>query len=72
LKELNIDGDLIESTGLIQSNEVVKMQNGCVCCNLSGDLADKISTFAKQQNPKFDYMIIEGEISLLHLSSFAL
>lgn len=62
MAELNIDGDLIESTGLIQSDEVVTMQNGCVCCNLSGDLVEQITNLlANQQAPKkFDYMIIEA------------
>ena len=40
--------------------EVVTMQNGCVCCNLSGDLVDQMTNLAKQTNPTFDYMIIEA------------
>mmetsp|Transcript_3456 Transcript_3456/g.7203 ORF Transcript_3456/g.7203 Transcript_3456/m.7203 type:complete len:510 (-) Transcript_3456:337-1866(-) len=60
MAELNIDGDLIESTGLTQSDEVITMQNGCVCCNLSGDLVDRMTNLAKQQDPKFNYMIIEA------------
>lgn len=61
MAELNIDGDLIESTGLVQSEEVVTMQNGCVCCNLSGELVDQMTNLAKQRKPyKFDYMIIEA------------
>ena len=40
--------------------EVVTMQNGCVCCNLSGDLVDQMTNLAKQTHLKFDYMIIEA------------
>ena len=36
------------------------MQNGCVCCNLSGDLVHQLTNLAKQQNPAFDYMIVEA------------
>ena len=36
------------------------MKNGCVCCNLSGALVDQMTKLAKQQKPKFDYMIIEA------------
>lgn len=59
MAELNIDGDLIESTGLVQSEEVVKMQNGCVCCNLSGDLVGQMTNLATRKKP-FDMMIIEA------------
>ncbi|CAM9274162.1 unnamed protein product, partial [Heterosigma akashiwo] len=58
MAELNIDQKLIESTGLIQSEEVISMQNGCVCCSLSGDMADQVTKLANQGT--FDYMIIEA------------
>mmetsp|Transcript_3589 Transcript_3589/g.9610 ORF Transcript_3589/g.9610 Transcript_3589/m.9610 type:complete len:495 (-) Transcript_3589:140-1624(-) len=56
--ELNIDQKLIESTGLIQSEEVLSMQNGCVCCSLSGDLIEQIIKLTR--STWFDYMIIEA------------
>ena len=52
--ELNIDQKLIESTGLIQSDAVVSMQNGCICCSLSGDLVNQIATIAEKSS--FDYI----------------
>ncbi|KAL7528156.1 hypothetical protein ACHAXR_004761 [Thalassiosira sp. AJA248-18] len=36
------------------------MENGCVCCNLAGDLVEQMTALAKQTSPKFDYMIIEA------------
>ena len=56
--ELNIDQKLIESTGLIQSDSVVSMQNGCICCSLSGDLVNQIAKIVEKAS--FDYMIIEA------------
>lgn len=58
MAELNIDKSLIESSALVQSDEVIAMQNGCVCCNLKGDLVDQICSLAAQKT--FHYMIIEA------------
>lgn len=56
--ELNIDKKLIDDSALLQSDEVVAMQNGCVCCSLSGDFVKQIGDMAKSGN--FDYMIVEA------------
>ena len=59
MAELNIDKSLIESSGLVRSDEVISMQNGCVCCNLSGDLIEQIVRLATS-GKHFDYLIIEA------------
>jgi len=56
--ELNIDKGLIDQSALIQSDEVISMENGCVCCTLKSDLVDQIIKLASQKT--FDYMIIEA------------
>lgn len=56
--ELNIDKDLIDRSSLVQSDEVIAMQNGCVCCTLKNDLVDQITSLALKDT--FDYMIIEA------------
>lgn len=58
MAEVNIDKALIDQTALVQSDEVVAMQNGCVCCTLKDDLADQILGLAKRGT--FDYMIVEA------------
>ena len=58
MAELNIDQSLVEQSSVVQSDEVVAMQNGCVCCSLQNDLLDQITKLAASKN--FDYMIIEG------------
>ena len=56
--ELNIDKALIDSSSFVQKEEVIAMQNGCVCCTLKSDLVDQIKSMAL--GGKFDYMIIEA------------
>ncbi|KAK3271398.1 hypothetical protein CYMTET_20250 [Cymbomonas tetramitiformis] len=58
MAELNIDKDLIDHSALVQSDEVIAMQNGCVCCTLKSDLVDQIIALAKKN--VFDYMMIEA------------
>lgn len=60
MAELNIDKTLIESSGLVQSDEVISMENGCVCCNLSGDLIEQILKLTQNKETPFDYLIIEA------------
>ncbi|KAK3239736.1 hypothetical protein CYMTET_50358 [Cymbomonas tetramitiformis] len=58
MAELNIDKDLIDQTAFVQSDEVIAMQNGCVCCTLKSDLVEQMIALAKKN--VFDYMIIEA------------
>ncbi len=58
MAELNIDQSLVEQSSIVQSDTVVAMQNGCVCCSLQNDLLEQITKLAASKN--FDYMIIEG------------
>lgn len=58
MAELNIDQALVEQSTVIQSEDVVSMENGCVCCSLQEDLVKQIIELAASNT--FDYMIIEG------------
>ncbi|XP_066915489.1 zinc chaperone YciC-like [Clytia hemisphaerica] len=55
---LNIDKSLIDQSALVQSDEVIAMQNGCFCCTLQSDLVDQIVSLASKNI--FDYMLIEA------------
>ena len=55
---LNIDKSLIDQSALVQSDEVIAMQNGCFCCTLQNDLVEQIITLAKKN--MFNYMLIEA------------
>uniref|UniRef100_A0A7M5VEK7 CobW C-terminal domain-containing protein n=1 Tax=Clytia hemisphaerica TaxID=252671 RepID=A0A7M5VEK7_9CNID len=55
---LNIDKSLIDQSALVQSDEVIAMQNGCFCCTLQSDLVDQIVSLASKNI--FNYMLIEA------------
>ena len=55
---LNIDKSLIDQSALVQSDEVIAMQNGCFCCTLQNDLVEQIIELA--QKKMFNYMLIEA------------
>lgn len=52
--EIGIDQDLIVKA----DKNVVEMNNGCMCCQLSGSLVDTLINFAKRKDD-FDRLIIE-------------
>ena len=56
---LNIDKTLIDQSALVQSDEVIAMQNGCFCCTLQSDLVDQIISLV-DNNKLFNYMLIEA------------
>lgn len=58
--EVNIDADLIEKGGIVNSKDesLVPLQNGCICCTLKADLIEQISDIVSMN--KFDYIIIEA------------
>ncbi len=59
MAELNIDTKFIEKSGFIQTEqEVVSLQNGCICCTLRTDLIREIKKL--QSLGIFDYVIIES------------
>ena len=55
---LNIDKSLIDQSALVQTDEVIAMQNGCFCCTLQSDLVDQIIELANKN--RFNYMLIEA------------
>jgi G3E family GTPase len=58
--EVNIDADLIEEGGVVNSKDdsLVPLQNGCICCTLKQDLIDQICDLVGKQ--KFDHIVIEA------------
>ena len=58
--EVNIDAELIAQTGAVteMADSLIPMTNGCICCSLSEDLANQLSSLAESGN--FDYIIIEA------------
>ena len=60
MAEINIDANLIKTAGTLnqQSERMVELQNGCICCTLREDLLDSLANLAASQ--KYDYCIIES------------
>uniref|UniRef100_M4BG74 CobW C-terminal domain-containing protein n=1 Tax=Hyaloperonospora arabidopsidis (strain Emoy2) TaxID=559515 RepID=M4BG74_HYAAE len=57
--ELNIDANLVASTGVLQRKEqLVRLENGCICCTLRVDLLEQIARIA--QEGEVDYIVIES------------
>jgi len=58
--EVNIDADLIEKGGVVgqKDDNLVALQNGCICCTLKMDLVEQLADITRQN--KFDYIVIEA------------
>ena len=60
LGEVNIDAELIEKEGVVSGKDdnLVSLQNGCICCTLKKDLIEQLADLVQSQ--KFDHIIIEA------------
>ena len=60
LGEVNIDADLIEKGGVVgkKDDNLIPLQNGCICCTLKMDLIEQLRDITSQH--RFDYIVIEA------------
>ncbi|CAI7608255.1 unnamed protein product [Penicillium crustosum] len=59
MSQLNIDATLIQNHKVSQTTEkLIKLQNGCICCTLRGDLLAELAALTKRN--EVDYVIIES------------
>ena len=61
MSEVNIDARLVSGGQAMLSRvdeQLVEMQNGCICCTLREDLLLEVSKLAEQK--RFDYLLIES------------
>jgi G3E family GTPase len=56
MASVNIDAALVEKSTVTQ--ELVRFQNGCICCTLRGDLLREVARLAK--SGEFDILVIES------------
>ena len=56
--EINVDASLIADGGLSETDDLIPLTNGCICCTLSDDLANQLQGIADSGD--FDYIIIEA------------
>lgn len=59
MSEVNIDAALVKQGGFTRTEEqLVEMQNGCICCTLRDDLMKEVERLVDQGN--IDYIVIES------------
>ena len=58
--EVNIDATLIQKGGVVtqQDDNLIALQNGCICCSLKMDLLQQLHDLCANQS--FDYIVIEA------------
>ena len=58
--EVNIDAELIQKGGVVaqQDDNLVALQNGCICCSLKMDLIQQLRDLCAAN--AFDYIVIEA------------
>lgn len=59
--EVNIDETLIRKEGIVgkgNSDDLVALQNGCICCTLKMDLIKQLADLVSMR--QFDYIVIEA------------
>lgn len=61
--EVDIDGSLVASHSSV-AEDIVMVNNGCLCCTVRGDLVKMLLELAKKKRDKFDHIVIEttGEV----------
>ena len=58
--EINLDASEIKKHKLIQEKEeMVELQNGCICCTLRGDLLKAVKKLSESEE-KYDHLVIES------------
>ena len=60
--EVNVDASLIQKGGIVgqdqSQDDLVALQNGCICCTLQADLVRQVRDLA--DSGRFDYLVIEA------------
>ncbi len=54
--EVNVDADLVARES--ESEGIVDLSNGCICCELRGDLVDAVEGLAESR--AFEYLLVES------------
>ncbi|KAB2070534.1 hypothetical protein ES319_A08G161900v1 [Gossypium barbadense] len=57
--EVDIDGSLVASHSSASEEDIVMVNNGCLCCTVRGDLVKMLLDLVKKKNDKFDHIVIE-------------
>lgn len=56
--EVDIDGSLVAAK-TVGAEDIVMLNNGCLCCTVRGDLVRMISELVNKKKGRFDHIVIE-------------
>lgn len=56
--EVDVDGSLVASHST-SSDEIIMVNNGCLCCTVRGDLVKMLLELVKKKRDKFDHIVLE-------------
>lgn len=56
--EVDIDGSLVAAKS-VGSEDIVMLNNGCLCCTVRGDLVRMIAELVNTNKGRFDHILIE-------------
>ena len=48
--EVNVDASLIQKGGLTETDELIPLTNGCICCSLANDFTNQLADIANSGN----------------------
>ena len=59
MADFNVDASILRSSYVAECKEdMIQLENGCICCTLRGDLIQALTDLSK--TGKYDYCIIES------------
>ncbi|THE66765.1 GTP-binding protein [Salinadaptatus halalkaliphilus] len=60
--EVNVDADRVAESSDItdEDEELIELSNGCICCELRGDLLDAIGELTRDHDREFDAIVVES------------
>jgi G3E family GTPase len=56
--EVNVDAELVRGTSKGLAGDVTELSNGCICCELRGDLERAVMRLARERD--FDHLVVEA------------
>ncbi|XP_058751408.1 uncharacterized protein LOC131624482 [Vicia villosa] len=57
--EVDIDGSLVASHSSVSGENIIMVNNGCLCCTVRGDLVKMLLELVRKKRDKFDHIVIE-------------
>ncbi|MCU4740713.1 GTP-binding protein [Natronoglomus mannanivorans] len=59
---VNVDADLVAEQSDIsaEDEELIELSDGCICCELRGDLLDAIGALTREPDHEFDALVVES------------